>query len=125
MERMFRSFESHPEIVELISSTRVAAGGAPFCSPAMADRDAVSRLAEWAGRPAIGVERLRLALGTFWAVKGTAARLSWMTDEDPGRWLGTVAPKAPRKGQHIPAKPNDQYRTDTTDLERVLGGANE
>lgn len=103
------------ETIRMISETRVAAGGAPWVATGHHDRDAALKLTRWASDPAIGPKRLAEALASFWAVKGTAARLSWMTDEDPGRWLGKVAPKT---RQHRAAKPNDAYTTDLSDLER-------
>ena len=122
-DRMLRSFDSerHPEIIALVSETRQAAGGAPFVCRSHTDRDSVSRLAEWAGRPEIGVAAAGVALRAFYAAKGTAARLSWLVEEDPGRYLGKTVAKV-RKGEHRPALPNDCYSTDMTDLDQLLGG---
>jgi hypothetical protein len=122
-DRMLRSFDSerHPEIIALVSETRQAAGGAPFVCRSHTDRDSVSRLAEWAARPEIGVTAAGVALRAFYAAKGTAARLSWLVEEDPGRYLGKTVAKV-RKGEHRPALPNDCYSTDLTDLDQLLGG---
>lgn len=79
---------AHAAVVALVSETRKAAGGAPFRAVAFADREAVQKLAEWSAAPDIGPERLRASLAAFWATKGTGARLSWLTEEDPGRFLG-------------------------------------
>lgn len=123
MDAFVRSFaapsSATPDVEQAISETRQAAGGAPYRALSHQDRDAVQRLAEWAALPGVGPARLREALTAFWAAKGTAGRLSWMTDEDPGRWLGSVQP---RKGGHVRALPNSAYQTDTTDLDRLVGG---
>lgn len=110
VERMLRSLspgsDLESQVVALVSDTRQAAGGAPYRVTSHHDRDAVSRLAEWAASPDTGLRRLRVALEAFWASKGTGARLSWMTDEDPGRWLGK--PKG-RRSHVAPAGTREEH----------------
>ncbi len=105
VERFERSLvtptSAHAAVVALVSETRQAAGGAPFRATGWADRDAVQKLAEWSGAPEIGPDRLRAALTSFWATKGTGARLSYLVEEDPGRFLG--APKRARGGPAAPS----------------------
>ena len=88
--------EAHRVVATIISETRQAAGGAPFRGTGWQDRESVQKLAEWASAPDIGPERLRAALVAFWAGKGTGARLSWLTEEDPGRFLGQLGKKRSR-----------------------------
>ena len=81
----------------LVSETRQAAKGAPFHAVGWEDREALQKLAEWSARPDIGPERLRAALVAFWAEKGPTARLSWITESEPGRFLAR-ATRAKAKG---------------------------
>lgn len=94
-------------VVELVSRTRREAGGAPFVPVTWHDRTTVSRLAEWARSPEIGLDQLAVALAAFWAAKGPSARLSWLADEDPGRYLA-AAPAQRRRGP-LPARTHAEF----------------
>jgi hypothetical protein len=90
-------------VAELVSETRQAAGGAPFRATAWQDREALQKLAEWSAAVGGGPERLRAVLSAFWAAKGTGGRLSWLVEEDPGRFLGSKAPRTRAGGIAAPA----------------------
>lgn len=94
---MMRSLTPAPDgaerVTALASAARQAIGGAPFRPASHQDRDAVSRLAEWACSITDGWATLERALRGFYATKGAAASLRWFADEDPGRWA-TSAPVA-------------------------------
>lgn len=91
-EAMLRSLvaptDADAAVAALVSETRQAAGGAPFRGTGFADRQAVQKLAEWAAATLTPPDRLRDVLVAFWAAKGTTARLSWLVEEEPGRFLG-------------------------------------
>lgn len=94
MERMLRSLtrptQLEAEVTALVSETRQAAGGAPYRPQGHRDRSAVQSLAQWAADPDFGLAKLREALVAFWASRGSGASLSWLAEEEPGRYLGQV-----------------------------------
>lgn len=100
-ERSFRAPTSaDAAVAELVSRTRQEAGGGPYVPTGWRDTQAVQRLREWGELPEIGSERLEAALVAFWLVKGPTAPLCWLTDEEPGRFLG--APAQRRRGPLAP-----------------------
>jgi hypothetical protein len=96
--------EVYDRVVELVSDTRVAAGGFRFVPSGHIDVDAIHRLVTWASKLPEPETSLRAALVAFWAAKGTGASLTWLASEDPGRMLGKRA--GPKPKGHGLATPN-------------------
>lgn len=120
MDSMLRSLTPTPDrdasVVDAVSRARQAAGGGRFKPVGHADRDAVSRLGEWsAAMPPGDLDRV---LTAFFAAKGSGARLSWLVEEDPGRYLGApgIAPQKP--GAFRPCPPASEFHDDDSDLVR-------
>ena len=93
-------------VVEVVSRTRVAAGGAPYRPTSYADRSAVAILREWAAEMPNTVSDLEAACSGFWRAKGARASLSWLAEEDPGRYM---AP-APSGASGPPVDPLEPLR---------------
>lgn len=93
-----------PEVARLVTETRGTK--AIFRASSFDDREAVAKLCDFATVQPDPLGAVREVLLAFWAVKGTGARLSWLTDEDPGRFLGKTR-KAPRKGIAAPTSHAD------------------
>lgn len=115
VESMLRSLAPTPDrdaaVVALVSETR----GIKFKPVAHVDRDAISRLGEWAADMPGGLEDLRRALVAFWAAKGTGARLVWLAD-DPAMWLGERAAPTTKPGAFRPCPPASEFRDDDSAL---------
>jgi len=98
VESFERSFaaptDAHRAVAEVVSETRQTAGGAVWHGTSWKDREALQKLAEWVVATSTPPDRLRALLAAFWGAKGTGARLSWLVEEDPGRFLGSKITRA-------------------------------
>jgi len=126
VDAMLRSLapdEREAQTVQAISEGRVAAGGRPFKPAGYRDRDAVKLLGEWAAGQPEGT--LRLAAEGFFRnhKQKCGASVSWLADEDPGRWIATTteAPAKPPSSLTKAAEVEARLTEAIATAERLLG----
>lgn len=106
-------------LVAMVTETR---GTAVFRPVSWEDQEAVRKLAEWAEAQSDPLGSARASLAAFWAAKGTGARLSWLTDGDPGMYLGKVASRPDLAGLRAELEDaNRRYRLADDRIEETFG----